>query len=202
VSSGGTSSSWWNDRDTSIVKCTTGDTNYRPLWSLLTASTGSWAMGNHTGDDLIFNFISKAKHDAAANPATLVQIHFTNTGGITSTGTISAATGIDANTANSNTAGGLSLYSTNPDNDGIIFRGTSQKGKHGYVTSDWATYFTMNNDNSRGWVFHKQSNVASISGGGNAVFNGSVTVGGNAANTSGCRLTYNSSTQSLDFIFA
>ena len=106
-----------------------------------------------------------------------------------------------ANVSNSNTAGGLSLYSTNPDEYGIIFRGTAQKGKHGYVQDDWATYFTMNNQDGRGWVFHKQSNVASISGGGNAVFNGSVTVGGNTTNTSGCRMQYNSSTQSLDFVF-
>ena len=106
-----------------------------------------------------------------------------------------------ANVSNSNTAGGLSLYSTNPDQYGIIFRGTAQKGKHGYVQDDWATYFTMNNQDGRGWVFHKQSNVASISGGGNAVFNGSVTVGGNTTNTSGCRMQYNSSTQSLDFVF-
>lgn len=126
----------------------------------------------------------------------------TTIGGTLQTNITSATAGVNANTANSSTAGGLSLYSTNPDQYGIIFRGTSQKGKHGYVTSDWATYFTMNNSDSRGWIFNKQSNVASISGAGNAVFNGSVTVGGNAENTSGCRLTYNSTTQSLDFVFA
>ena len=44
--------------------------------------------------------------------------------------------------------------------------------------------------------------MASINGEGKAVFNGSVTVGGNATNNSGVRMEYNSTTKSLDFIFA
>jgi hypothetical protein len=86
-----------------------------------------------------------------------------------------------------------------------MFRGTSNSGKHGYVQSDWATYFTMNQGaTTRGWIFRKKTDgpVASISGAGHAVFNGSVTVGGNTTNTSGCRMEYNTSTQSLDFVFA
>lgn len=129
-------------------------------------------------------------------------VYLTTTAGHLQATVLHASAGVNANTANSNTAGGLSLYGTNPDNYGVIFRGTSQKGVHGYVQSDWATYFTMNNADTRGWIFHKQSNVASISGAGNAVFNGSVTVGGNTANTSGCRMVYSSTTQSLDFVFA
>lgn len=115
---------------------------------------------------------------------------------------VSASGGVNANTANSQTAGGLSLYGTDPSTYGIMFRSTSSRGKHGYVQSDWATYFTMNNSATRGWVFYSQANVASVSGAGNAVFNGSVTVGGNTTNTSGCRMTYNSTTESLDFVFA
>jgi hypothetical protein len=115
---------------------------------------------------------------------------------------VSASGGVNANTANSQTAGGLSLYGTDPATYGIMFRSTSSRGKHGYVQSDWATYFTMNNSATRGWVFYSQANVASVSGAGNAVFNGSVTVGGNTTNTSGCRMTYNSTTESLDFVFA
>ena len=114
---------------------------------------------------------------------------------------IRASSTLCANTAKSGTDGGIALYSTDPATYGIIFRNTSNKGKHGYVQSDWATYFTMNNAATRGWVFNSQANVASISGAGNAVFNGSVTVGGNTTNTSGCRMEYNSSTQSLDFVF-
>jgi hypothetical protein len=86
-----------------------------------------------------------------------------------------------------------------------MFRGTGNSGKHGYVQSDWATYFTMNEGGTtRGWVFRRQTSgpIASISAAGHAVFNGSVTVGGNSTNTSGCRMEYNSTTQTLDFVFA
>ena len=119
--------------------------------------------------------------------------------------TVQASSTICANTGNSSTAGGISLYGTDPETYGIMFRGTANSGKHGYVQSDWATYFTMNQGaTTRGWIFRKKTDgpVASISGAGNAVFNGSVTVGGNSANTSGCRMTYNATTQSLDFVFA
>lgn len=120
---------------------------------------------------------------------------------------LQASSTVCANTAGNSASGGLSLYSTNPDSYGVIFRGTSQKGKHGYVQDDWATYFTMTENTAsstwRGWIFRDNTNgsIASIDGRGHAVFNGSVTVGGNTTNTSGCRMEYNSSTQSLDFVF-
>lgn len=82
----GTGCSWWNDRDNAVIRITTGDTGYRPLWTLLTATSGSWGMGNHVGDDLTFNFISKAVYDSKANPSTYAQIKFTNTGAITANG--------------------------------------------------------------------------------------------------------------------
>jgi hypothetical protein len=128
----------------------------------------------------------------------------TTTGGLCATN-VKASSTVCANTGNSSTAGGIALYSTDPETYGIMFRGTSNSGKHGYVQADWATYFTMNQGaTTRGWIFRKKTDgpVASISGAGNAVFNGSVTVGGNSANTSGCRMTYNATTQSLDFVFA
>ena len=123
----------------------------------------------------------------------------------TAAGMLCANGTICANTSNSSTAGGLALYSTDPETYGIMFRGTTNSGKHGYVQSDWATYFTMNaGATTRGWIFRKKTDgpVASISGAGHAVFNGSVTVGGNAANTSGCRMVYTTSTETLDFVFA
>lgn len=129
-------------------------------------------------------------------------VYLGTTAGLLCATSVQASQTLCANTANSNSVGGLALYGTNPDTYGIVFRGTTNKGKHGYVQSDWATYFTMNNAATRGWVFNSQANVASISGAGNAVFNGSVTVGGNTTNTSGCRMEYNSTTQSLDFVFA
>lgn len=127
----------------------------------------------------------------------------TTAGGLCATNVKASAT-VCANTANSNNAGGIALYGTDPTTYGIMFRGTSNSGKHGYVQSDWATYLTMNGGGTtRGWVFRRgTTNVASISGAGNAVFNGSVTVGGNSTNTSGCRMEYNSTTQTLDFVFA
>lgn len=109
--------------------------------------------------------------------------------------------------ANNGTSGGVSLYSNSGsmDNYGIYFRMTSNKEKHGYVQGDWATYFTMNDQDNRGWVFRRNKttgNVASIDTKGQAVFNGSVTVGGNAANTSGCRMVYDSTNECMNLEFA
>jgi hypothetical protein len=84
--------------------------------------------------------------------------------------------GID-NTSDS-TRDGISLYGGYTSGEptyGILFTGTSL-GTHGSVTGSWATYFTMNNDNSRGWIFRRvgSGNAASISAGGVASFNGDV----------------------------
>lgn len=132
----------------------------------------------------------------------------TFTGAVTGT-SFGASSYISTNTSNSSTAGGLALYSTSPTTYGIAMRGTSNSGKHGYVQGDWAIYNYMTasaNVTNRGWVWNYSNStmhsVASLSGDGNMVLNGSVTVGGNAANTSGCRLEFNSATQSLDFVFA
>ena len=117
-----------------------------------------------------------------------------------STGTLRANT-LTANGAN---GGGLALWSNcDPEQYGIKFKLTSSGGTHGYVTSDYATYFTMNATDNRGWIFHKQNvgPVASINNNGHAVFNGSVTVGGNAANTSGARIVYDSTSKTINFEF-
>ena len=128
-----------------------------------------------------------------------------STGSIRSAGNITAA--IFGVSAKDGTSGGISLYSGagNVDNYGIAFRKTTDKEKHGYVQSDWATYFTMNSGaTTRGWVYRlnqTDGNVASISGAGNLVLNGSVTIGGNTTNTSGARMQYNASTNAIDFVF-
>ena len=126
--------------------------------------------------------------------------------GGTMSGNLAVTSVIGVNATNG-TTGGISLYggAGNVDNYGIAFRLTSNKGVHGYVQGNWATYFTMDAQSNRGWVFKNSGgtgNVASISNNGNAVFNGSVTVGGNTANTSGMRLVWNSTTKSLDFVVA
>lgn len=113
-----------------------------------------------------------------------------------------------ANTSNSGTAGGIALYGTTPTQYGIAMRNISNGGKHGYVNNDWATYFYMQgtsaaNSNTRGWIFKNTTNgnAASISGAGNAVFNGSVTVGGNVNNDSGMRMEYDATLGCTNFIF-
>ena len=82
---------------------------------------------------------------------------------------------LNVNRGNSQTDGGITLY----DGDvkyGIIFRTTENQGTHGYVSGDWATYFTMSNSTGRGWIFKRWGvgNVASISTDGNAYFNGHI----------------------------
>lgn len=139
----------------------------------------------------------------AANPQT-----YSDDQVYTTSGVLTAATHQATNlvvTATNGTSGGISLYSSSSSMDdyGIYFRKISDKGAHGYVTSSWATYFTMSNSDNRGWVFRRNSsgNVASIDTSGNAVFNGSVTVGGNAANTSGARMVYDSTNSCINFVF-
>ena len=135
----------------------------------------------------------------AANPQTYSDNEVYVTSGTLQTKVTQASATICANTANSSTAGGLSLYATDPTVYGVIFRGTGNQGTHGYVTSDWATYFTMSNSDNRGWVFRRNSsgNVASIDTKGRMVLNGSVTVGSTSAG--GC-MQYNSTNHCIDFV--
>lgn len=75
---------------------------------------------------------------------------------------------------------GLSLYAgavTGMPTHGIAFAGTGTFGTHGGVTSDWATYLTMNDMTTRGWIFRRgTTNVASISGAGTATLGGGLSV--------------------------
>ena len=62
------------------------------------------------------------------------------TNGTLSAKILSTSAGVNANTANSGTAGGLSLYGTTPTDYGIAMRqtgtSTGQLGKHGFVQGD------------------------------------------------------------------
>ena len=82
---------------------------------------------------------------------------------------------LNVNRGNSQTDGGITLYGGSI-NYGIIFRTTKDQGTHGYVSGDWATYFTMSDSAGRGWIFKRWGvgNVASISTDGNAYFNGHI----------------------------
>ncbi|MDD4150070.1 MAG: hypothetical protein PHE33_08575 [Bacteroidales bacterium] len=78
---------------------------------------------------------------------------------------------------------GISLYNgptSGQPTYGLMFAGTSTYQTHGYVSADWATYFTMNDNTTRGWIFRRNTvNVASISGGGDLTVNGRIRVGDN-----------------------
>ena len=66
---------------------------------------------------------------------------------------------------------GISLYNGASGSEptyGMMFMQTSTFGTYGSVSGDFATYFTMNNSTTRGWIFRRvgNANYASISGNG------------------------------------
>ena len=110
---------------------------------------------------------------------------------ITATGNLLTSANLIANTGvtiaqTGGTGIGLSLYnsagldnSTNPA-FGIMFAATVNKGTHGAVTGDWATYFTMSTNTGRGWIFTTDpagttGNIVSISNTGNITASGEIT---------------------------
>lgn len=124
------------------------------------------------------------------------------TGATVSGGTFSGNK-IHANIANSGSDGGVALYSTVVSDYGVAMRQTANSGKHGGVQGDWAIYNWMAGATNRGFIWKNSSTaVASIDCAGNEVLNGSLTVGGSSANNTGCKMQYNSTTKSLDFVFA
>ena len=177
------------------------------LWSYVQGKISSvlgLSTSGYTGNAATATSATKATQDSSGNTITSTYAKLsgaTFTGAVTGT-SFGASSYVSVNTGNSQTAGGLALYGTTPTTYGIAMRGTGNGGKHGYVQGDWAIYSYMSGADNRGWILRNSSaNVASVSNLGNAVFNGSVTVGGNATNDSGCRLVMNESTSSLDFIF-
>jgi len=78
---------------------------------------------------------------------------------------------IGVDNTSSATGNGISLYNgagSGQPTYGLMFAGTGTFGVHGAVgPNDWATYLTMSDNTTRGWIFRRGStNVASISGGG------------------------------------
>ena len=86
---------------------------------------------------------------------------------------------------------GISLYggSAYVATYGISFAKTTNWETHGYVTSAWATYFTMSDTDNRGWIFRRNGvgNVASIDTNGqiyaNGIINGNQFTSGVATGT-------------------
>jgi hypothetical protein len=108
-------------------------------------------MGNYTGDDLTFNFISKAVYDSKKNPSTNTQIKFTNTGAITANGL----------TLSSSDYGPLSIIRTgNPWYAGIKFynNGSTYLGSFGITTAN-GTFVRFKNDEVTGYEIIDRSVV-------------------------------------------
>ena len=140
-------------------------------------------------------------HSGAANATNgTIECGTVTTKNISASDLISSSKGFQVTQTDGVAGYGVGLYGTSPPYDyGIWFGKTSSWGKHGSITSDWATYFGMNaNATTRGWIFRTNNSggcVASISGGGNLALNGSATIGNKVT------LQYNSSTESLNFTF-
>lgn len=171
-------------------------------------NAGSWATPPDTKNtagstDTSSKIFLIGATEQSANPQTYSDDQcYVTSGTLTANNAIAVILGVNAS---SGTSGGVSLYNGTSGlaEYGIMFRTTANSGKHGYVSNDWATYFNMSNSANRGWVFRRNGvgGVASIDTDGKAVFNGSVTIGGNTTNTSGARLEYSSTEQAINFIF-
>lgn len=188
---------WFSDSGAETARNYDDDFKYNPSTNTLTVAnvSGTATKANQDGDG---NTISSTY--AKLSGATF-------TGAVTGV-SFGASSYVSVNTGNSGTSGGLALYSTNPITYGIAVRSTTNQAKHGFVQGDWATYFgmacTTATATTRGWVFQggtTQVPVASISTAGNAVFNGSVTVGGNATNNSGMRMEFDENMGCTNFVF-
>ena len=95
-------------------------------------------------------------------------------GDITIPGAVSAAS-IGVSGTNGTDGKGIALYggaNSGEPTYGMMFQKTSSYGTFGYVSADWATYFTMDTTANRGWIFRKVGvgNVASINNDGHAHF--------------------------------
>ena len=179
-----------------------------------TGASGTWgiSISGNANTATTASTATRANQDGNGNVIVDTYVTLSTDQTISGTKTFSAMPVASAGlcVGNSGTAGGLSLWNDkNVKQYGLALRTTADSGKHGYVQGDYATYNYMyaasaSALSTRGWIFKDSVNdkgVASISGAGNAVFNGSITVGGNVTNTSGCRQEFNEDLQCLEFIF-
>lgn len=149
-----------------------------------------WNSGNMPlrvdGSNLFINSTQVYTKSYKPTPADVGAV---NKAGDTMTGTLVCPNGkfsyLGCSNDSSSSGDGISLYSNyngGVPSYGFMFAGTAAFGKHGAVTGDWATYFTMavGGSGERGWIFRKSNaiNVASVSADG--VITGSdVRVGSN-----------------------
>ena len=197
----GSSNSAWDENWLTVLDSNNFNT-YAPKKDG-TGATGTWGI----------NISGNAAKDGSGNTITSYYCTLATAQTISGTKTFSTmpiTNGISVVNSTNGTSGGIALYSTTPTAYGIAMRTTNNGGKHGYVQGDWAIYSYMTGSDStnkytRGWIFKNASDnvgVASISGAGNAAFNGSVTIGANTDNTSGCRLVMDNTLKCLNFVFA
>lgn len=80
--SGMPASSWWDGRDKALIKASRAVSNaYYPLLSIKTVE-GSWELGSHTADSLLFTYMTDTNYSSKTNsPGT--QVSFSPTGVIT-----------------------------------------------------------------------------------------------------------------------
>lgn len=184
----------------------------------LVTNTGSIGTSSYVWDSMYANTFYGALSGNATSATSAtndgngdnISLTYAKLSGATFTGDVNtkvlkASNYVAVNSGQSGVSGGIALYATAVTAYGLAMRTTANSGVHGYVNGAYGIYSYMADDDSlkRGWIWrtNNTTNVASISTSGNAVFNGSVTVGGNSANTSGCRLVYSESDKCLDFVF-
>ena len=136
------------------------------IWGSYASNSGDWFSDQSVRSPIFYDSNDTAFY---TNPAGTTIFHrgYTTSWGV--------------NRSGSNTSGdGLSLYGNYGGGEptyGMMFAGRATFGGHGPMgASDWATYFTMNNDTSRGWIFRRvgAGNSASITAGGLATFDNSI----------------------------
>lgn len=80
--SGMPASSWWDGRDKALIKASRAVSNaYYPLLSIKTVA-GSWELGNHTADSLLFTYMTDTNYSSKTNSYG-TQISFSSSGVIT-----------------------------------------------------------------------------------------------------------------------
>ena len=80
--SGMPASSWWDGRDKALIKASRAVSNaYYPLLSIKTVA-GSWELGSHTADSLLFTYMTDTNYSSKTNSYG-TQISFSSSGAIT-----------------------------------------------------------------------------------------------------------------------
>jgi hypothetical protein len=146
--------------------------------SLLVNGVGnnsSLTLGANTGNWVFTNVQSSRNLEISDSDGTGVVLTIDTSGDATFVSKLSAAS-IGVSGSNGTDGNGISLYGgafTGQPTYGMMFQKTSSYSTFGYVSGDWATYFTMDSGANRGWIFRNVStstNVASINNQGHAHF--------------------------------